>query len=113
MEIQDVEIKDLEFKDIEKEGKFVNVGIGDSLTLAIKKIQQIKVTNQESDEYDRCLSGTDYYYKIITQEDKEFTISSWALWAKVRELIKKSGKTDISLSINHVGHGKYEVKISE
>jgi len=112
MEIIDVELKDISLNDIEKESKFVNVGIGNKLELTIKKIQQVKVTNPDSDEMDRTLSGADYYYKVLTNEDKEFTISSWALWSKVREAIKKAGKTEgITLIIDHVGHGKYKVEL--
>jgi len=89
------------------QSEFLSLRIGEEIPrLDIRKIR--KVVDETKDNN---LSNTDYKYLIESTDGKILTVSTWSLWRKISDLLKKAGKIQVSLELSHPGHDNYLVRL--
>jgi len=87
--------------------KFLTLRIGEEIErLEIKEIRRVVDSNAADN-----LSGVDFKFIVESKDKKLLRINSWALWNKLREVLKKAGTIQSTVSMEHTGVGLYEVEL--
>jgi len=88
-----------------KPRSYVSLKIGETATLVIKEIAEVKVSP------DFALSGKDFRYEITAMDDKVLSVSSWKLWIAIRDALKGKEIKNSILEIKHTGTGEYTARL--
>ena len=93
-------------------GSFIkNPAVGETITFTIKKIVKKPaetIVLKSGTKFKKSLSGegVDYYYKVTTDDDKTYDITSWEVFKKLSEIFTLAGRTkDMKVSVTHIKDG--------
>jgi len=101
-------ISTIEYLDIEDfKNEFLSLRIGEVIPkLEIKRIKKLNNPFKQDN-----LPGVDYKYIIESTEGKVLMVNSWILWKEISNVIRQTGRINISLELKHIGREDYSIRI--
>ena len=101
--------REMGMNDLDDASRYLDLAMGTTVELITKKVEHVP-----DEKY--CLSnsrdsdGLSYKIEITDQDGQVLSVTSWALWNKIRAAFKAIGEmVPVQLKIKHEGHGTYEV----
>lgn len=86
-----------------------NPEVGQSVEFTVKEIRKMpskKVAIPGKKPFEVTLSSVDYFYDIITTEDKIYSVTKWQIVGKLKAIGRKLGKLNsVQLKIEHAADG--------
>lgn len=92
-------------------GFISNPPVGESINITVKKIIKLTGTNlvgkkTDGTTFKKNLSNVDYGYEITTTNGDRYTVSSWEVFGKVKNIFQKLKLIDgVELQIKHLLDG--------